>query len=338
MAVPFNSNLTFFKNGKRTISISLMNMIKCKKGRFFSLSAFLWYSVTKVGVDRMFSLEKFKQLPVIEILTVALLIILTVTLIRKSIKLFFDKTSILDEKREETLIQFANQATKVLGLVFFFFYVLSHFFKLTKLFTGSVVLAGALALILQHIIRDYIMGLTYLFERQILHGDYVIINGNRQGKIEEISMRYLKIRQYDGYLYTVSYSNITELQNGNRGMRRVNESLVLHYRQNPDDALKVLEEVAQTCNEKYGEYLLKDKNGVPVESFTFNQITELNVDFRGHRYSLSGLVKEADFVEASKKVRYELAMAAYKNDLMMAESGESWKPRRIGFLKKRAHE
>ena len=271
----------------------------------------------------MFFLGKFQQLPVVEILTVALLIILTVYLIRKSIKLFFDKTSFLDEKREETLMHFANQATKVLGLVFFFIYVLSHFYDLTKLVTGSVVLAGALALILQHIIRDYIMGLTYLFERQIHHGDYVIINGNRQGKIEEISMRHLKIRQYDGYLYTVSYSNIMELQNGNRGMRRVNESLVLNYRQNPDDAFKVMEEVAQTCNEKYSEYLLKDENGVPLESFKFNQITELNVDFRGHQYSLSGLVKEADFVEASKKVRYELAMAAYKNDLMMAESGES---------------
>ena len=271
----------------------------------------------------MFLLGKFQQLPVVEILTVALLIILTVYLIRKSIKLFFDKTSFLDEKREETLMHFAKQATKVLGLVFFFIYMFSHFYDLTKLVTGSVVLAGALALIFQHIIRDYIMGLTYLFERQIHHGDYVIINGNRQGKIEEISMRHLKIRQYDGYLYTVSYSNIMELQNGNRGMRRVNESLVLNYRQNPDDAFKVMEEVAQICNEKYSEYLLKDENGIPLESFKFNQITELNVDFRGHQYSLSGLVKEADFVEASKKVRYELAMAAYKNDLMMAESGES---------------
>jgi small-conductance mechanosensitive channel len=274
----------------------------------------------KVGVDRMDFLGQFKQLPV-QILTVALLIIITVYLIRKSIKLFFDKTSILDEKREETLMHFSNQVTKVLGLVIFFIFVLSNFFDLTKLVTGSVVLASALALILQHIIRDYIMGLTYLFERQIHHGDYVIINGNRQGKIEEISMRHLKIRQYDGYLYTVSYSNITELQNGNRGMRRVNESLVLNYRQNPDDAYKVIEEVANTCNEKYGEYLLKDENGVPVESFKFNQITELNVDFRGHRYSLTGLVKEADFVEVGKKVRYELAMAAYKNELMMAESG-----------------
>ncbi|MED4227124.1 hypothetical protein [Neobacillus cucumis] len=81
-----------------------------------------------------------------------------------------------------------------------------------------------------------------------------------------------------------------------------------------------MEEVAQTCNEKYVEYLLKDEHGFPVESFKFNQITELNVDFRGHRYSLSGLVKEADFLEASKKVRYELAMAAYKSDLKMAES------------------
>ncbi|MGX6445194.1 mechanosensitive ion channel family protein [Neobacillus sp. K501] len=267
----------------------------------------------------MFFLELFQKLPV-KILAVALLIILTVYLIRKSIKLFFDKTSFLDEKREETLMHFANQVTKVLGLVSFLIYIASHFFDLAKFVTGSVVVAGALAVIFQHIIRDYIMGLTYLFERQIHHGDYVIINGNRQGKIEEISMRHLKIRQYDGYLYTVSYSNITELQNGTRGRRRVNESLVLNFKQNPDDAFKVMEEVAQTCNEKYWEYLLKDEDGLPVESFKFNQITELNVDFMGHRYSLSGLVKEEDFVEAGKKMRYELALAAYKYELKMAES------------------
>ena len=272
----------------------------------------------KVGVDNMF-LELFEQLPV-RIFTVALLIIFTVYLIRKSIKLFFDKTSILDEKREETIMHFANQVTKVLGCVFFLLYVINDFVPLGKFVTGSVVVAGAVALILQHIIRDYIMGLTYLLERQIHHGDYVIINGNRQGKIEEISMRYLKIRQYDGYLYTVSYSNISELQNGNRGMRRVNESLVLNYRQNPDDAFKVLEEVANTCNEKYGEFLLRDETGVPVESFRFNHITELNVDFIGNRFSISGLVKETDYVEAAKKLRYELAKAAYQHDLMMAES------------------
>ncbi|WP_375709770.1 hypothetical protein [Mesobacillus foraminis] len=40
----------------------------------------------------------------------------------------------------------------------------------------------------------------------------MIINGNHQGRIEEISMLHLKIRQYDGYLYTVFYINITELQ------------------------------------------------------------------------------------------------------------------------------
>lgn len=266
--------------------------------------------------------EFFQQFPV-KVLTVGLLIVLIVYFIRKFIKLFFDKTSFLDEKREETLMHFSNQVTRVLGLAFFFIYVLSHFFDFGKILTSSVVLASALAIILQHIIRDYIMGLTYLFERQIHHGDYVILNGNRQGKIEEITMRYLKIRQYDGYLYTVSYSNITELQNGTRGRRRVNESLILSYRQNPDDAFKVMEQVAQTWNEKYGQYLLKDMNGIPIEGFQFNQITELNVGFKGHQYSLSGLVKEADFVEASQKVRYELAMAAYKNDLMMAESFET---------------
>ena len=267
----------------------------------------------------MFSFLSSQKISYLEILLVALLILVIVYIIRKSIKLFFDKTSFLDVKREETLMHFANQVTKVVGLVFFTIYLLSHFFDLARLLTGSVVVASALALILQHIIRDYIMGLTYLFERQIHHGDHVIINGYRQGEIEEISMRHLKIRQYDGYLYTISYSYITELQNGNRGRRRVNESLVLNYRQNPDDAFKILEEVAQTCNLKYSKYLLKDENGFPLDSFKFNEITELNVDFRGHRYSLSGLVKDEDFAEASKKLRYELAMAAYTYDLMMAE-------------------
>ncbi|PGS48824.1 mechanosensitive ion channel family protein [Bacillus sp. AFS041924] len=271
----------------------------------------------------MFFLDLFKQVP-FRILMVALLIILTVYLIRKSIKLFFDKTSLLDERHEETLMHFANQVTKLMGLVFFLIYVLSHFVNfLPKLITGSAVVAGALALILQHIIRDYIMGITYLFERQIRHGDFVIINGNRQGKIEEISLRHIKIRQYDGYLYTISYSNITELQNGNRGMRRVNESLLLNYKQNPDEAFKVIEEVAETCNQKYTEYLLKDEFGEPVECYKFNKITELNVDLRGHKYSLSGLVNEGDFVEASKMVRYELALAAYKNDLLMVDSLET---------------
>lgn len=266
------------------------------------------------------SIKEFFELTIVEITIVVLLIIFMVYLIRKAIKLFFDKTNFLDEKWEETLKQFANQVTKALGFVFFFMYVLNKYFiELGDLLTSSVVFVGALALIFQHIIRDYIMGLTYLFERQIHHGDHIVINGKVQGKVEEISLRHVKIRQHDGYLYTVSYSHITELQNGTRGMRRVTESLVLNYKQNPDDAFKVMEEIAQLCNAKYGEYLLKDEYGNPVEGFTFSQITELNVDLKGHRYALTGLVKEEDFVEAGKKVRYELANAAYHNELIMVE-------------------
>lgn len=265
------------------------------------------------------SIKEFFELDLVKIAMVALLIIFVVYLIRKVIKLFFDKTNFLDKKWEETLKQFANQVTKALGFVFFFIYVLNLYFELEKFLTSSVVFIGALALIFQHIIRDYIMGLTYLFERQIHHGDHIIINSKIQGKVEEISLRHLKIRQHDGYLYTVSYSNITELQNGTRGMRRITESLVLSYEQNPDDAFKVMEEVVRICNANYRDYLLKDKNGVPMESFSFSQITELNVDFKGHRYALTGLVNEEDIIEAGKKVRYELAKAAYNSGLIMVD-------------------
>ncbi|MCJ7988300.1 hypothetical protein MUB15_01720 [Priestia sp. OVS21] len=68
--------------------------------------------------------EFFQQFPV-KVLTVALLIILIVYFIRKFIKLFFDKTSFLDEKREETLMHFSNQVTRVVGLAFSLFMCLA---------------------------------------------------------------------------------------------------------------------------------------------------------------------------------------------------------------------
>ena len=115
---------------------------------------------------------------------------------------------------------------------------------------------------------------------------------------------------------------------GNRGRRRVTESLVLSYRSKiRTDAFKVLEEVAKTCNEKYEDYLLKDEYGIPVERFKFKKTKSpilTSITIKGtNRYTLSGLVNEEDFAEAGKMLRYELAMAAYKNNLMMAESYET---------------
>lgn len=263
----------------------------------------------------------------IKLAVVALIIVISISAVRKSVKLFFEKTHFLDEKREQTLLHFIHQATNVIGWFIFAVYFFSHFFELTKLLTGSVVIAGALAIIFQHILRDYIMGFTYLFEKQIHHGDFVIINGNRQGTIEEISMRHLKIRQYDGCLYTVSYGTITELQNGTKEKRRVIEKMVLNYRQNPDDAFNIFEKVAEACNEKYADYLLKDQEGNPLEKFTFHEITALNVEFKGHEYSITALVNDSDFAEAGKKLRYELAIAAYQQDLKMAESNLYYRTR-----------
>ncbi len=71
----------------------------CEEQKIFVVMYILWYSVRNKEWIGWFLLNFFQQFPV-KVLTVALLIILIVYFIRKFIKLFFDKTSFLDENEK----------------------------------------------------------------------------------------------------------------------------------------------------------------------------------------------------------------------------------------------
>lgn len=67
----------------------------------------------------------------------------------------------------------------------------------------------------QSLIRDYFGGSFLLLDDQIRHGDVVTIAGHT-GAVEEVTLRYVKLRDDAGIVYFVPNSQITTVGNMTR--------------------------------------------------------------------------------------------------------------------------
>lgn len=261
-----------------------------------------------------------------KLLAALVLILVCVWLMTKGLTFVMGKSR-LDEKKAETVIQFATDCFRYIGIGVFFVYAISPFFDVSKLLAGMGILTVIVGIAAQHVLKDVFVGIIRLFEKQVQHGDFVRLNGTHQGVLEEIGIRYMKVRQWDGQLLMMSHGDIKEIQNGQKERRRVIERVVFNYRQDPEEALRVLAIATERCNETHGSFLLKDESGDAIEPFEVYGITNLNAQFHGVEYTVTGLVKDADIFEAGKAVRREIARVCYEQDMKMAEANVYYRTR-----------
>lgn len=116
--------------------------------------------------------------------------------------------------------------------------------------TASVVAIGSLAGLAitfgsQSLVKDLVNGFLILVEDQYAIGD-VIDLGFAAGLVETLNMRITQIRSASGDLVTVPNSSINQVKNLTRSWSRVAFSIDVAYQTDPDHALIVMQEVAQT--------------------------------------------------------------------------------------------
>src|SRR5690606_33505608 len=68
----------------------------------------------------------------------------------------------------------------------------------------------------QSLVKDYFTGFFLLLENQIRQGDVVQL-GDHAGSVEEVSLRYVQLRDYDGNVHYVPNGEITTVVNMTRG-------------------------------------------------------------------------------------------------------------------------
>jgi small conductance mechanosensitive channel len=95
----------------------------------------------------------------------------------------------------------------------------------------------------QSLIKDYFTGFFLLVENQIRVGDVVEIAG-KSGLVEEVSLRKVMLRDYDGSVHYVSNGLITTVTNRSTAFSYAVLDVAIGYRCSIDAALEVIRRVA----------------------------------------------------------------------------------------------
>ncbi|EDX83269.1 transporter, MscS family [Synechococcus sp. PCC 7335] len=97
----------------------------------------------------------------------------------------------------------------------------------------------------QNLVKDLVNGFFILAEDQYAIGDVIDI-GSAAGLVENLNLRVTQLRSGGGELVTIPNSSISQVKNLTRNWSRVSFNIEVAYETSPDEALAVLDEVAQT--------------------------------------------------------------------------------------------
>lgn len=238
--------------------------------------------------------------------------------INRSIDWFFKKSSFFDEEVEQTIQSVITSILRYGIMISLVIYLISQFVDIKGILAGAGIAGVVIGFAAQQMLKDVILGFTRLTDKEFRVGDFVAFNGTNSGTIEEISIRFIQIREWSGKLLTISHGEIKTIQNFNKGWMRVIERITVSYQEDPKRIKELLEKVSIICNEKLDRTLYK-LEGKAVEPFQYIGITDLNPNLKyvGYEFCIVGLVKPEDYFEASRQVRFELMSIFHKDQIQI---------------------
>ncbi len=125
---------------------------------------------------------------------------------------------------------------------------------------GAAGVAGlAIGFGAQSLVKDFFTGFFLLLENQIRQGDVVKL-GDHSGLVEEVTLRYVRLRDYDGNVHFVPNGQISSVVNMARGFAQAVIDVSVAYATDIDAAMLVMREVAAELRSDpaYGARILDD--------------------------------------------------------------------------------
>ncbi|MBE0614509.1 MAG: mechanosensitive ion channel family protein [Burkholderiales bacterium] len=208
----------------------------------------------------------------IVLIVVAAWIVLGVT--RHLIRAFRVRlTSRMDDreqvKRAETLGRVFRYLASVVVMVVAVTLILSELgIAVAPILGAAGVIGLAVGFGAQSLVKDYFAGFFILLENQMRQGDVVDIAG-KAGLVEEITLRYVRLRDYDGNVHFVSNGLITTVTNMSRGYAQSVVDVGVAYREDTDEAVAVMREVGAElrADKVFGAKILDDLEVAGVDKW-----------------------------------------------------------------------
>jgi small conductance mechanosensitive channel len=112
------------------------------------------------------------------------------------------------------------------------------------LLAGAGVIGVALGFGSQTLVKDVITGMFILFENSVAVGDVVDLGKQHSGVVEGLTIRTLKLRDGNGAIHTVPFSEVTSIINMSRDHSFYVVDLTINYAEDTDRVVAAMKDVA----------------------------------------------------------------------------------------------
>ncbi len=255
-----------------------------------------------------------------ELILTAAITYLLIKLLRMFIHQFFKRTDLVDEKKENTIESVVrNTSNYVLFTVILIAAVKPFVANLSEFIMAGGIIAAIIGFGAQKLINDILSGIFIIFEKTIQKGDFVHINGEPEGgNVEEMGFRIMKIRLINGKLVTISNGEIRKLVNGSVEMRRVFESIIVSFNENPGRIKLILQEICDELNKIQQPYLKRDKyTDEFIEKYRIYGLHSLDTSPFGYKFSITATVNDTDYLTASLEAKEIIAQSLYDHKVIL---------------------
>jgi small conductance mechanosensitive channel len=174
-----------------------------------------------------------------------------------------------DQKRIRTLGRvFRYIANVAISLVAGMLVLSELGISITPILATAGVAGIAIGFGAQSLVKDYFNGIFLLIEDQLRQGDVVAI-ADKEGLVEEITLRYVRLRDYDGNVHFVPNGAIGTVTNRSRDFAYTVIDAGVAYREDVDEALEIMREVgdALCADPAFGARILEPVEIVGVENW-----------------------------------------------------------------------
>lgn len=172
-------------------------------------------------------------------------------------------------KRIETLGRVFRYSTSVLIILVAGMVVLSELgISIGPILATAGVVGIAVGFGAQSLIKDYFTGFFILLENQVRQGD-VIQAGDKSGLVEEVTLRYIRLRNYEGQVHFIPNGIITTVTNMSREYSYSVIDVGVAYRENVDRVMALMEQVGaeMRTDSPCAEEILEDMEMAGVDQW-----------------------------------------------------------------------
>ena len=229
------------------------------------------------------------------------------------------KITKFDERYENTLCSVLCSISYYIMLIVTVILILREFDIVDATAFGSIVTGASIVGVIagvasQSILKDIFNGFFILFEKQIQVGDFIVINEEFRGSVEEIGIRSTSIRDWDLKRITIPNGNINSIENYSKDVMRVVVHVRVSYEEDPLNVLDSLQEVCNIMNNKYKDDLVKLRPS-SKEGFKIYGITDIEKISIGAKYTITGVVRSERYFTILRDAKLQILIVLKKNNI-----------------------